>query len=353
MLFFFFTILNISILGKLNLTIATILLGYLIITSLSFKIRNLLFQTFCLVSDISFIGYIMYTTGIKELIILSLLPLFVSCTLLRPTKALIPLVWGILLNYKIIKTYFLADVAFISIFVASYLFYREIKIKEEQKIKEEMEKEFKEKLAIAKRLSLEFAHEIKNPLMSISAAIERIKQTDDPKTKAKMIEVAEKEIEKAARLTSDFLKLDEELTIREDVDLCQLLKELKEEFWQVNLLLDLECEKILIKGNKEKLKRLFSNLFQNSLEANARNIKVSVKKEKGKIKIQIKDDGFGIERENWEKVFLPFFSTKRHGSGLGLTIVKRIAQLHNGDVKVIEKNTIEVTFKDENKSSGS
>jgi len=238
-------------------------------------------------------------------------------------------------------------VAFGSIFVSSYLFYREIQIKEEQKRKAEIEKEFKEKLAIAKRLSSEFAHEIKNPLMSISAALERLKTTDNPETKQKMIKIAEKEIERAAKLTSEFLKLDEEMASIEEIELCQLLKELEKDFWQLKFSFDPECGKITIKGNKEKLKRLFNNLFQNSLEANAQNIKISARREKGEIKILIQDDGFGIDREYWDKIFLPFFSTKRHGTGLGLAIVKRIAQLHNGDVKVVGRNTIEVSFKDD------
>ncbi len=66
--------------------------------------------------------------------------------------------------------------------------------------------------------------------------------------------------------------------------------------------------------------------------------------ERGRPVIQVRDNGIGIPRENLDKVFVPFFSTKEGGSGIGLSLSRQIMQLHNGAITVSSKPGVETVF---------
>ena len=68
------------------------------------------------------------------------------------------------------------------------------------------------------------------------------------------------------------------------------------------------------------------------------NIKSSIKK--NYILIKIEDNGKGINKENLEKIFIPFFSTKKRGSGVGLFLVKKIINYHNAGISVNSNNKV-------------
>ncbi|MCB0408132.1 MAG: ATP-binding protein [Bdellovibrionales bacterium] len=94
------------------------------------------------------------------------------------------------------------------------------------------------------------------------------------------------------------------------------------------------------RADKINLKRILSNIIQNSIEAisGSGNIHVVVKKSKDKVKIEIADDGCGIEREVLKKVFEKGFTKgKSNGSGLGLAYAKKMIEFWNGKIHVISK----------------
>ena len=92
-------------------------------------------------------------------------------------------------------------------------------------------------------------------------------------------------------------------------------------------------------GDGQKLRQVFANVLQNALEAfGARaeggRVEVDLRAESDRVVVEVTDTGMGIRAEDREKIFLPFFTTKPSGTGLGMSIVKKIVDLHGGEVNV-------------------
>jgi signal transduction histidine kinase len=94
---------------------------------------------------------------------------------------------------------------------------------------------------------------------------------------------------------------------------------------------------VVLSGDPTALRQAITNLFRNSMEAKGSvpRIDVSATAKEGVAEIRIKDDGPGIPPEAMEKIFIPFYSTKPNGTGLGLALVHRIVSDHGGKVTVV------------------
>jgi two-component system nitrogen regulation sensor histidine kinase NtrY len=88
----------------------------------------------------------------------------------------------------------------------------------------------------------------------------------------------------------------------------------------------------------DQLKRALLNLVDNAVEAGARTVEIAagLTQSTGRIRIDVADDGPGIPSEVRERIFLPYFSTKTTGMGLGLPIVHQIVTDHGGQIRVEE-----------------
>jgi len=91
-----------------------------------------------------------------------------------------------------------------------------------------------------------------------------------------------------------------------------------------------------LKVDKDMLKRVFLNLALNGIQAMEKRgtLKVSTKKTKDFVEVSFKDTGIGVPKENMEKLFTPFFTTKAKGIGMGLPICKRFVESHGGSIEV-------------------
>ena len=96
-----------------------------------------------------------------------------------------------------------------------------------------------------------------------------------------------------------------------------------------------------------QMRQALVNLIKNGLEAIAPSgrVKVSAAAEGGWLEIRVSDDGPGLTRDQMERLFVPGFSTKAHGSGLGLTIVERIASDHQGTIRAVSGNPAGTEFR--------
>jgi signal transduction histidine kinase len=98
----------------------------------------------------------------------------------------------------------------------------------------------------------------------------------------------------------------------------------------------------LAMADPEAIKRAVANLIDNAAEATENSlvkeihIATSLVESKDALEITVADTGHGIGREVKEKLFLPYFSTKKRGTGLGLAIVRRIVEDHHGSIRVEE-----------------
>jgi two-component system nitrogen regulation sensor histidine kinase NtrY len=135
-------------------------------------------------------------------------------------------------------------------------------------------------------------------------------------------------------------------------DLFGRVKELfKREFKALNieLMIDLKQPDLIIKVDLELVEQVMINLIRNAIEAleNIREplIELSARQEnKSSTIIRIRDNGSGIDTENLEQIFIPFFSTRKEGSGIGLSLSRQIMKLHKGRIEVETEKGIGTCF---------
>lgn len=202
-----------------------------------------------------------------------------------------------------------------------------------------------ERLAALGQTVAEITHEIKNPLMLIGGFARRLqKKVEDEEDQAKLKIITE-EVERLEKLLSELKDLyrSRQLNI-EKINISTLLREVvslsvpKVKGDGVEIIFDSDEEELFVEADKEKLKQVLLNLIKNSLEAlpNGGTITVSIKDLKDKVEVLVADTGEGIPQKIQEKIFSPFFTTKDHGTGLGLCITKRIIEDHPGSSFCLE-----------------
>ena len=199
-----------------------------------------------------------------------------------------------------------------------------------------------QKMATWNEVARRIAHEIKNPLTPIQLTAERLlrrHQVNDPRlgeTLEQGVEVIVREVDSLKTMVDEFSRFARMPPPRpKDVDFGKLLGEL------VNLHQDLKpgvdvqrrrChEARTVRFDPEQLKGVLINLIDNAMEATDApgEIVLSSGRAGGRILLSVADTGRGISAEDKERIFLPYFSTKGRGSGLGLSIVHRIVNDHH------------------------
>lgn len=324
-----------------------VFLLYFLISILSFKTKNKYFQTMFLIFDLAFIYYLSYFMGVHFAIAFSLIPVFASAIVDRKFSILVLISGIVFIVLSPFISRIFALVAYVLSYISSFLLSNEMKEREKLQAKLREEKEFTEKFFIAKRLSMEFAHELRNPLMSISGAVEILKEAKDKDddAKKKMFEILEDETKRISQMTSDFMNLEKGANLKmERVNVLQFLKESKltiQNPMGIEIKMDVSDD-VNIKADKEKIKQIFSNFLLNSFEAGAKKVNIKSYKNNDKVVFEIKDDGQGVADEIKDNIFKPFFSTKSYGTGLGLSISKRFVELHSGKIYLKDKNTVVV-----------
>ncbi len=208
-----------------------------------------------------------------------------------------------------------------------------------------------EKHAAWSDIARKIAHEVKNPLTPIKLSAERIeKKFLDAKTNKEDISLLTKTI---SRQVDDIGKLVDEFSSfarmpEAEIKLDNLSKCLEDAYLlYFNTRKDIKLN--LIKPENDiyfhfdtlQISRCFSNLIKNAIEAVEKipnpAVEVLIATDAKNIRIEIKDNGVGIDEKMLSKIFEPYFTTKTKGTGLGLSIVKRIIEDHGGKIK-IEKN---------------
>jgi signal transduction histidine kinase len=210
-----------------------------------------------------------------------------------------------------------------------------------------------ENLASLTTLAAGVAHEIKNPLSSISIHVQLIQKTIDVKMSSalgnecvicdKYLNVVKEEVERLNSIVVDFLfavrPVNAELR-RGNIN--ALIAELAE-FVSFELSsASIECvlnlaEKLPSLDFDERLmKQALLNLISNAKAAMSEGgiLSISTETHEGKARISIADTGTGISEENLAKIFEPYFTTRENGTGLGLTMVYKIIAEHQGEISV-------------------
>ena len=109
-----------------------------------------------------------------------------------------------------------------------------------------------------------------------------------------------------------------------------------------------DSEYLTVPADREMIEHVLINLIKNAIEAASEAsvpaISVHVKYDAGGVKIEVTDNGSGIIEEALEHIFVPFYTTKKTGSGIGLSLSRQIMQLHKGTLTVISEPMVRTTF---------
>lgn len=207
-----------------------------------------------------------------------------------------------------------------------------------------------QKMAAWKEVAQRVAHEIKNPLTPIQLSAERIlkklkkNEADYDETiqeGAKTIIEETKAIKGLVDEFSNFARMPKIHIKSSDIHdiIEQTVSLFKGVFKNVEFSMKFSPDvPLLIRTDSEQMKRVFINIFENAIQAmnSSGEIKIetSFDKETKKVRIEVADSGRGISLKDKDKLFLPTFSTKKKGGGLGLAIVSQILREHNGSIDV-------------------
>jgi len=200
-----------------------------------------------------------------------------------------------------------------------------------------------ERLRAFREVARRVAHEIKNPLTSMRIAVDQLRRkdgmTEGRKETAMEVMAAETDrLERLAREFADFGRLPEGPP--SEVDLVELLEELGRTSVPdgVTVRLTANGGPRTIVGHYEPLRRAFANLYRNASEAmqGMGALDVTVTGDGAGLGVTIADHGPGIPADLRQRIFEPYFTTKRDGTGLGLALVRVTLEAHRGTIAVSE-----------------
>jgi two-component system, NtrC family, sensor histidine kinase PilS len=218
-------------------------------------------------------------------------------------------------------------------------------------LEEEMRR--KEWLASLGEMSAGMAHEIRNPLGALAGAMQMLrKDAMGDETNRRLMDIAIREANRLDNIITEFLQYarppaltlaehDLNKVLAETLDLVQHEARTRS---KIKIVTSLATGPLTALVDQDQLRQVFWNMATNAFEAMPEGGQLTISTScrhvdaggrKGDVvEIAFQDTGEGIVKENLDKIFLPFFTTKKEGSGLGLAAVHRIVDLHGGWIKV-------------------
>ncbi|MBW2416353.1 MAG: PAS domain S-box protein [Deltaproteobacteria bacterium] len=209
-----------------------------------------------------------------------------------------------------------------------------------------MEEELRrsERLTAVGQLAAGLAHEIRNPLGSLSGAIELLAGDlpDADATSRRLLRIVGRETERLNRLVSDFLVYAGTRPVElERIELAPLLDEVaglvaKGEHAGLPVEIDVPADAAVL-GSPDQLRQVFWNLLLNAAQSEPSDGRVRIRAravDENRIEVEVSDRGRGIAPESLERIFEPFYTTRSKGTGLGLALVHRMVEAHGGQISV-------------------
>jgi signal transduction histidine kinase len=214
------------------------------------------------------------------------------------------------------------------------------------RLEQEREMARVKRLAEIGQMTAAIAHELRNPLTSIRGAAQMMRSETKIERAREWAEVVLEEVADLERLCNEFLDFARPVEVApEEVNLAELVGEVLAHdaafLRQAKVVVSYSRGKRepIIMGDSVRLSQAVRNLIRNAVEAmpEGGRLTVSVSKSAKGVRLSIADEGEGMTEEQLGRLFTPFYTTKPHGTGLGLCNVKKTVEAHRGSMDVKSK----------------
>ncbi|MEM7350323.1 MAG: ATP-binding protein [Acidobacteriota bacterium] len=205
-----------------------------------------------------------------------------------------------------------------------------------------------ERMAYIGTLASGLAHEIRNPLNSLNLNMQLLEEEAREQgsgSSNRLLSITRSELRRLERLATDFLSYAKPRPLQlEEVSALDLLHRVRDvmrgETEARGAVVEIEDSSAgaMVRVDRGQINQLLINLTQNALAASAESsqalVKLVARRRDDEVELEVIDNGHGISKEDQERMFELFFSTRKGGTGLGLAIVKRIAKTHDAAIEV-------------------
>jgi two-component system, sporulation sensor kinase B len=214
-------------------------------------------------------------------------------------------------------------------------------IREIHQLRSEMQNS--EKLKVISELTSIFAHEIRNPMQVTRGFLQLLNEPDLPKKKKEYIQISIEELDRANEIINDFLSFGKpSINNNERIDVGYQLQRVVNIIQSYSLNHNVEIktdfyDNCWVYANPQKLNQLLINILKNAIESMPNGGIVWItctSTAEGYIKINIKDQGIGMTKEQIDRLGSPFYSLKESGTGLGMMVSFQIVRSFKGKIQV-------------------
>lgn len=212
-----------------------------------------------------------------------------------------------------------------------------------------------ERLAVLGRLSAGLAHEIRNPLSSISGSVQLVRESAQLDGEERnLLGIVLREVERLDDLVSTMLLVGRPREPqRKACDLGRVVEEVVEMTRRgaaAESGVDVACTtgrvSVLAWADEDQIRQVLWNLVKNALQASPRgaSVRVSARRDGGRAVLEVSDQGRGIDPSQRSKIYDMFYSERTHGAGIGLALVRQIVDAHEGTIEIVSEQSRGATF---------
>lgn len=227
-------------------------------------------------------------------------------------------------------------------------------IDETEKMDLQCKVEHQQSLNVVGQMAASIAHEIRNPMTSLKGFTDLLKLNANEESKM-YLSIIDNELQRMGDILTQMLDLAKPVSNEQNIFELQSVVQQVVDFMMPDALmknvviqLDVLPSMFQVRGNQNRLKQVLINLIKNAIEAMTTGGTISIEismENTSEVVVSIIDNGSGMSKDTFENLFLPFYTTKSTGTGLGLAFVKKVIEELNGEVIVESELNKGTTFR--------